>query len=136
MAFWLVVGPPDNWQYSFDHGNIWGFPQHYEPKWTQMQAGDTLIFYATRPVKGLIGYGILESKMPGEQPFFSSETDQRRVLWPLRIRYRSILSLPSEKWQTSTVPLERRGVIIQRALHRLRGERGQELIETLSSLQH
>ena len=134
MAFWLVVGPPQNWEHSLNHGNIWGFPKHYSSKWEQIEVGDTIVYYAMRPVKGLIGYGTLESKMLGEKPFFPSETEQNRVLWPLRITYRNIFSLSYERWPSSGIPLERRGVILQRAVHRLQEERGKELVQALSSL--
>jgi len=132
MAIWLLIGTPENWKFGFEHGNIWGFPMSYEPKWSEMQVGDVIVYYAMRSIKKLIGYGAVDSKMRSEQPFFPAEVELKRPLWPLRINFTSTCLIKFEEWQSKGYPLERRGVIFQRALQKLNEERGLELMHGLS----
>ena len=132
MAHWLVIGTPENWKYSLNHGNTWGFSQYYETKWTEIQIGDTLIYYAMAPIKRLIGHGVVESKTRGDQPFFPSEVGQGRLVWPLQIQFSNTRCLDFEQWHTNGCLLERRGLVFQRALQKLEERRAQQLVRAIS----
>ena len=59
MYYWLVVGPPENWETAFNQGNIWGLINKQKHWWDKLNEGDTVLFYATKPVSGFIGYGTI-----------------------------------------------------------------------------
>lgn len=76
--WWLVVGSPVNWQTAFEQGSIWGLkatPRH-EAIWSILSEGDYLLFYATSPVKGVIGYGVVRTKFKQDKPLWPQEVKE------------------------------------------------------------
>ncbi len=62
--YWLFSGPQENWEKAISHGT-WGAEPGSQPAkqcWSKIRPGDIALFYATHPVKGLIGLGILKAK--------------------------------------------------------------------------
>ena len=55
MAFWLAIGPVENWERALEAEGLWGVRERYQTTWNKVNKGDTLIFYAMKPVKGVIG---------------------------------------------------------------------------------
>jgi EVE domain len=82
MKYWLAVGTPQNWKTAFDLGNTWGLkskgPQ--ATNWKQVQIGDILIFYAVSPVKGIIGYGVVQQKLKQNTPLWPEESAKKEVI--------------------------------------------------------
>lgn len=134
MAYWLAIGPPDNWDFCFKNNSMWGFSLHYQNAWELLTEGDVVLCYATRPVKGLIGYCTVKSKRKEDRLFFPQEREQKQVLWPLRLTLKIDKMIPSERWATHCIYLERRGVTLQRALQRLNDKRAQEIIRELDKV--
>lgn len=62
MNYWLVVGAVKNWDTAFEHGNIWGLKTSQQHLWDALAEGDRAIFYATQPVGGVIGHGVVRTK--------------------------------------------------------------------------
>ena len=63
MRSWLLSGPQANWETALTHGT-WGVEagSHVVKQcWNTIEAGDILLFYATKPVKALIGVGIAKA---------------------------------------------------------------------------
>lgn len=134
MSYWLVIGPPDNWTFCFNNGNVWGFSPSYQRIWQSLAQGDTVLCYATRPVMGLIGYCSVRSKQEDENPFFPQEQRERKALWPLRLILSPGRIIPRDRWDTSRILLERRGVTLQRALQKLPDDRAKNIIQELDKL--
>jgi len=131
MSYWLAIGPPDNWTFCFNNGNVWGFSDRYQNAWESVAIGDTVLCYATRPVMGIIGYCTVRSKQRGPHPFFPREIQQNQVLWPLRLTLAPVRMVPEERWVASRVALERKGVTLQRGLQRLGEERAKKIAEEI-----
>mgnify|MGYP000265223358 FL=1 len=100
MQYWLVVGSVRNWQIAFEHGNIWGLKETQRHLWDQLKEDDILLFYATSPVKGIIGYGVVRTKFRQDQPLWPQELQKNRVIWPLRFEFDVIYCLPPDKWES------------------------------------
>jgi hypothetical protein len=100
---WLVVGSPDNWRTAFEHKNIWGLKQTQRHLWEALSQEDVLLFYATSPVRGIIGYGAVRTKFRQDKPLWPQEIKERKVIWPLRFEFNIERCLPFDKWQTSKV---------------------------------
>jgi len=100
MKYWLAVGTPQNWKTAFDLGNTWGLkdkgPQ--AAGWKQVQIGDVLIFYAVAPVKGIIGYGIVQQKLKQNTPLWPEESAKNEVIWPLRLIFEVRSCLSPDRW--------------------------------------
>jgi hypothetical protein len=132
MASWLAVGPPENWEISLEKG-VWGIPPTYEKAWGRVAPGDTVFFYATAPVKGVIGYGEIRATKRESTPLWPQEVKEGRALWPLRVELEVKASLPRQQWEYRRVTVQRRGLVLQRAFQRLTDARAQELLEALTS---
>jgi EVE domain len=100
MKYWLAVGTPQNWETAFDLGNTWGLknkgPQ--ATNWKQVQIGDILIFYAVSPVKGIIGYGVVQQKLKQDTPLWPEESAKKEVIWPLRLIFEVRSCLSPDRW--------------------------------------
>ena len=100
MKYWLAVGTPQNWKTAFDLGNTWGLknkgPQ--ATNWKQVQIGDILIFYAVSPVKGIIGYGVVQQKLKQNTPLWPEESAKKEVIWPLRLIFEVRSCLSPDRW--------------------------------------
>lgn len=103
MNYWLVVGPPENWKTAFEEGNIWGLITKQRHLWDQIGEKDTILFYATKPVSGLIGYGVVQTKFRQDKPLWPQEIAEGKVRWPLRFEFILEYCLPMEEWDTRKV---------------------------------
>lgn len=102
---WLIIGHPNNWQIALNQPiPIWGFTDQYFPTYENMRPGDFLIFYATKPVKGIIGIGLLKDKYIDRHTFiWDDEKAKSQVLWPLRFRFEVWHLLPVDLWKNSFI---------------------------------
>lgn len=98
--YWLVVGSPENWRTAFEHGNIWGVKETQRHLWESLEENDTVLFYATTPVGGIIGYGTVRTKFRQNQPLWPKELQERKLIWPLRFEVDVGYCLPPDKWTT------------------------------------
>jgi hypothetical protein len=100
MKYWIAVGTPENWSTAFNLGNTWGL-KGKGPKarsWTEVQIGDGLIFYAVSPVKGIIGYGVVQQKLKQDTPLWPEELAKEAVIWPLRLIFEVQSCLSPDRW--------------------------------------
>jgi len=100
MNYWLVVGSSANWKVAFENGNIWGLKETQRYLWERLNEGDTLLFYTTQPVRGIIGYGILRTKFKQDRPLWPQELLEHKLIWPLRFEFDVKSCLPLNKWTT------------------------------------
>ncbi len=109
MKYWLAVGTAQNWKIAFDLGNTWGLknkgPQ--AANWRQVQIGDVLIFYSVSPVKGIIGYGVVQQKLKQDTPLWPEETAKEEVIWPLRLIFEVRACLSPDRWVEDKVVNDR-----------------------------
>jgi len=98
----LAVGPPEYWQIAFEQGSIWGLratPRH-DALWKMLSEGDSVIFYATLPVGGVIGYGEVRRKFKQDRPLWPLEVKEGKVMWPNRFEFDAKYLLPQDRWET------------------------------------
>jgi len=107
VRWWLVVGSPRNWRTAFEHGSIWGLKAtpRQEALWKSICKGDRLLFYATRPVSGVIGHGVVRTKFKQDKPLWPQEVIEGGVIWPNRFEFDVKYCLEQENWETGRVPL-------------------------------
>jgi hypothetical protein len=108
LKWWLAVGPPEHWKITFEQGSIWGLedtPWH-NARWKDLSEGDNVLFYATRPVGGVIGYGVVQRKFRQDKPLWPVEVQKGKVIWPNRFEIGVKYLLPQDKWETGKVAFE------------------------------
>jgi hypothetical protein len=129
--WWLAVGRPDYWQIAFEHGNIWGLrstPRHIA-LWERLSQGDKLLFYATSPISGVIGYGVMRTKFRQDKPLWPQEVKENKVIWPCRFEFDVEYCLPQDKWKTHkivSVPLK---AVVQSGFQAISAESAREIVE-------
>ncbi|KPL20022.1 MAG: hypothetical protein AMJ92_00855 [candidate division Zixibacteria bacterium SM23_81] len=129
---WLVVGNPQNWVTAFEHGNIWGLKVSQQRLWEGLQENDVLLFYATNPVSGIIGYGRVRTKFRQNQPLWPQEIKENRIIWPLRFEFDVDYCLPPDKWKARR--LDTKDLFVRAGFQLLDLERAEQLISTISNL--
>lgn len=100
--YWLVVGTMKNWKVAFETNNIWGLKDFRELSalWNMLREGDGLLFYVSKPVHGIVGFGNVENKFKQNKPLWPEELKRNEVIWPLRFEFNIEYCLPPNIWIT------------------------------------
>lgn len=107
--WWVAVGPEEHWRTAFENGNIWGLRATPKLKafWEKLSEGDGLLFYATSPVGGIIGYGVVRTKFKQDKPLWPQEVKEGKVMWPFRFEFDVSYCLPQDKWRSDKIVFEK-----------------------------
>ncbi len=102
QQFWLVVGTEKNWEVAFQTNNIWGLKDFRELSalWNMLREGDGLLFYVSKPVHGIVGFGNIATKFRQTKPLWPEEIRRNEVIWPLRFEFDIEYCLPQHLWKT------------------------------------
>ncbi len=102
QQFWLVVGTEKNWKVAFETHNIWGLRDFRELSalWSMLREGDGLLFYVSKPVHGIVGFGRVATKFKQTIPLWPEEIRKKEVIWPLRFEFDIESCLPPNLWRT------------------------------------
>jgi predicted RNA-binding protein len=103
MNYWLAVGSPENWKLSFQKGNIWGLTKRQHHWWEKLVEGDTILFYVTKPVSGVVGHGRIQTKFKQDKPTWPEEIEQNKILWPWGFEFTVEYCLPENDWATRKI---------------------------------
>lgn len=134
QKWWLAIGPPNYWQIAFEQGSIWGLraTSRLNSRWEKLSEGDYVLFYATRPIGGVIGYGIVRRKFRQDRPLWPQELKERRVIWPNRFEFDVQYSLPQNKWKDHKIVLEGLGRALRGGFQIIEEELANEVINGFS----
>jgi len=102
QQFWLVVGSEKNWQVAFENNNLWGLKDFRELRalWNMLREGDGLLFYVSKPVHGVVGFGYVVTKFVQTIPLWPEERKRNEVIWPLRLEFDIEYCLPPHLWKS------------------------------------
>mgnify|MGYP001031567624 CR=1 FL=1 len=104
---WLLSGPPDHWTTAFEH-KMWGFRDTPPLKGLvdKLFEGDSLVFYCTAPVSGVIGHGTVVGKVfRGTEPLWPDEKKAGTVIYRHRFGFETSLILDEQDWQSRAIRL-------------------------------
>ncbi len=102
--FWLAVGTPENWHTAFDYGEMWGLRPTQLRFWEAIsENSDIVFFYVTSPVAGVVGYGIVRTKLRQNSPKWPEERARNEVIWPLRFEFEVLACLPPLEWERQRI---------------------------------
>jgi hypothetical protein len=134
MQFWLAVGTPENWHTAFDYNGIWGLKSTQDHFWDSLSPNEDIIFfYATRPVSGVVGYGIIRNKLRQRSPLWPLERAEDRVIWPLRFEFDVLSCLPPNSWKSDKVGKEELRPRVRGGFQALSADLAKEFMDTLPS---
>jgi hypothetical protein len=66
----MAVGPKEYWSVSLHKSGVWGLDDlpRYITCYNLVSLGDVLLFYVTKPISGIIGFGTVQSKERENKP--------------------------------------------------------------------
>lgn len=134
MAYWLAIGPEPNVRLGLTQ-KLWGMSERYNNTWGKVQRDDVVVFYVMSPIKGIVGYGTVASKMRESRPVWDREVKERTALWPLRMSIANLHVLPQTRWDSEKVPLPplSEGITIQRSFQHLKDHLARDIIASLTA---
>jgi len=98
-SYWLAVGPQENWDTAFQQKNIWGLTDRQKHVWNKLAEKDVVLFYATKPISGMVGYGVVQTKFKQSEPLWPQEIAEGKVMWPNRFEFKVAYCLPRLDWE-------------------------------------
>jgi hypothetical protein len=127
---WLVIGIPTHWETAFSQPvPIWGLKLRYQADFQAMNIGDILWFYATRPVAGVIGMGLVKDKYIDDVNLvWPEEYERKEVVWPLRFRIQVLKVLPRINWESNNIKINDFGLLWQIGFQLFKTEHAKELL--------
>ncbi|MEM4727853.1 MAG: hypothetical protein QXD04_06355 [Candidatus Bathyarchaeia archaeon] len=130
--WWIAAGPAEYWQTAFNFGKIWGVTDKKYAQWNRLSNGDYVLFYATKPVSGIIGYGVVRTKFKQDRPLWPKEIEEGRVIWPYRFEFDVEYCLPQDKWVTDKVSSYYISAAARGGFQIVKEEEAQEIIQNLT----
>lgn len=97
-----MIGTEKNWKVAFENNNIWGLKDFRELRslWNMLREGDGLLFYVSKPVHGVVGFGHVVTKFRQTNPLWPDEIKRNEVIWPLRFEFEIEYCLPPSLWKS------------------------------------
>lgn len=132
-AWWLVVGTPENWDTALASKGIWGLrdsPRH-KGIWDRLSQGDRILFYATNPVGGAIGYGTIGTKFKQDKPLWQDEVQKGSVIWPYRFEFDTDYVLPRDQWEDSKVSNDKIRLLVRGGFQTLEDKLAEDILNHL-----
>lgn len=109
IKFWVLSGSEENWDYAIQGATgIWGVRDKSVLKkyWDNLKKSDYVLFYVKTPVKGIVGYGQIESKNKQNIPIWPDERRENKVVYPWRFYFSILNILPVELWNKDNLRIE------------------------------
>lgn len=126
--YWLAVGSRENWLTAFEYGNTWGLKNSQQGLWNQLSEDDTILFYVTSDVRGIVGYGLARGRFKQDKPLWPLELLEGRVIWPFRVEFEVEACLPPNQWRLAKVKTGLSRVTLRTGFQELAAELGQKLV--------
>lgn len=101
-SVWILVGNEENWETALQD-EIWGARKNLENRWEKIEKEDILVFYVSRPVSGIIGFGTTETKFKQNKPLWKDEIRANKVIYPFRFEFRIDYALPPKDWRNKRI---------------------------------
>lgn len=99
---WILVGNEENWETALQD-SIWGARKNLKERWDKLKRGDILVFYISRPVSGVIGFGRVETKFKQDVPLWKDEIRASQVIYPFRFEFKIDYALPLTDWRDKCI---------------------------------
>ncbi len=132
---WLALGRPENWISAFDSTGIWGLRESQSGLWGELKVGDTIFFYVTSPVSGIIGEGTVSAKFKQRTPLWPEEKVRNEVIWPLRFQFDVVTLITQHDWASGSVSIRDLNIPLRSGFQPLDSSISSEIEKRLGSHQ-
>ena len=131
MRNWLVIGSVQNWLTALSQPvPIWGLTPAHKAAFAILEAGDTIWFYATSPVRGVIGLGLVKDKYFDKgNLIWADEQTAKKVIWPHRFRIQVLKVIDVNQWKTDKIDIRDFGLFWQNGFQPLSAEHTSKLMQ-------
>lgn len=133
--YWLAVGPLENWDTAFEQKNIWGLTERQKHIWNKLAEKDVVLFYATKPLSGMFGYGIIQTTFRQSEPLWPQEVAEGKVMWPHRFEFNVEYCLPRDEWEERKVTSDTLKLKAGMGFHSLDADFARQLIAQLQPVE-
>jgi len=132
--WWLAAGSPKNWEIAFAFGRIWGVrsAKMLISRWKNLSGGDKILFYATKPVSGVIGYGIVRTKFKQDKPLWPREVEEGKVIWPYRFEFDVEYVIPQKEWMTRKVTSDYINAAARGGFQKVKESEAEKIVQKLT----
>lgn len=124
---WILTGKLENWIYSIDK-DIWGVKAKHKWLWDLLEQGDTLIFYVSKPVGGMVGCGEVISKSHSTGLVWQDEIASGRSIYPYKIGFKKTFSIPKENWISKRLSIPDPSIPFQHGVNIVESKEHQEML--------
>lgn len=108
-----------------------GVTEKLRSQWESLSRGDYVLFYVSKPVSGVIGYGVVKAKFKQYEPLWPKELNEKRVIWPYRFEFDVEYCLPQDKWEKLRVRTDYILAASRRGLQPISEEEGKKVVQML-----
>lgn len=132
------MGSVKNWNIAFQSGNIWGLRSGrlLEVLWDVLREDDLLLFYAHKPVGGVVGLGTVKTKFRQDsKPLWPDEVRLGTVLYPLRFEFDVEFCLPPQRWSESKAGSVELKNFVRAGFQPLESRKARHIVERLAPLE-
>jgi len=135
MNNWLVIGSAQNWETALSQPvPIWGLKPAHKAAFSSVQPGDTVWFYATAPVSGVIGLGLVKDKyFDKNNLIWEEERKEKKVIWPYRFRIQVLKVVDRQHWKNERIDIRDFNLFWQNGFQQLRADHTVELMRRFQS---
>lgn len=104
---WLLIGVSKNWETALSQPvPRWGLKLRYRGEFQSLNIGDIVWFYATAPISGVIGVGMVKDKyIDNMNLVWDEELRRKEVIWPLRFRIQVLKVISQERWKSDNIKI-------------------------------
>lgn len=99
---WIIPGKLENWTIAL-RNRAWGLGPRLKFAWDDLEAGDTLFFYVSAPVSGVVGTGKVAGKYIDEEPLWPEEVKSGVAIYPFRLSLAIDSVLEPDDWLDKAV---------------------------------
>src|SRR5437773_5526307 len=135
MNNWLVIGSAQNWETALSQPvPIWGLKPAHKAAFSSVQPGDTVWFYATAPVSGVIGLGLVKDKyFDKNNLIWEEERKEKKVIWPYRFRIQVLKVVDRQHWKNERIDIRDFNLFWQNGFQQLKADHTVELMARFQS---
>lgn len=102
---WIILGPENSWETSFDQQGIWGVKNLLYPEWKALDPGDIIFFYITKTIRGVVGVGRVGNKFIQDKPLWPDEISAAKVIYPYRFEINIDYLIERKDWKAKKIKI-------------------------------
>ncbi len=126
---WVFSGNKENVMIALEK-SIWGIKDKHRLAWDAIKNQDLVFLYVTNPVSRIIALLKVEKTFCDDNLLWPDEMEEKKVKYPLRIKFSCEKVLPFEKW--SSLGLRAKNEEVRHGINHIKVKRAQQMLKRLN----